>query len=63
MVMPASAIIGIPLSGWLVSKFDNRIPLQVASFTFLLSLLSLVLPIYLVGCIGFSCFFYFIKGD
>jgi MFS family permease len=56
MVMPASAIIGIPLSGWLVSKFDNRIPLQVASFTFLLSLLSLVLPIYLVGCIGFSCF-------
>ena len=39
MVMPASAIIGIPLSGWLVSKFDNRIPLQIASFTFLLSLL------------------------
>ena len=40
MVMPASAIIGIPLSGWLISKFDSRIPLQVASFTFLLSLLS-----------------------
>ncbi len=40
MVMPASAVIGIPLSGWLVSKFDSRIPLQVASFTFLLSLLS-----------------------
>lgn len=39
MVMPASAIIGIPLSGWLISKFDNRIPLQIASFTFLLSLL------------------------
>jgi MFS family permease len=38
--MPASAIIGIPLSGWLISKFDSRIPLQVASFTFLLSLLS-----------------------
>ncbi len=41
MVMPASAVIGIPLSGWLVSKFDSRIPLQVASFTFLLSLLSI----------------------
>lgn len=40
MVMPASAVIGIPLSGWLVSKFDSRLPLQVASFTFLLSLLS-----------------------
>lgn len=39
MVMPASAIVGIPLSGWLVAKFDNRIPLQIASFTFLLSLL------------------------
>ncbi len=41
MIMPASAIIGIPLSGWLVSKFDSRIPMQAASILFLLSLFSL----------------------
>lgn len=38
MVMPASAIIGIPLSGWLISKFDSRIPLRYASFLYVISL-------------------------
>jgi MFS family permease len=38
MILPASAIIGIPLSGWLVAKFDSRIPLQIASISFLFSL-------------------------
>ncbi|WP_285269967.1 MFS transporter [Kaistella rhinocerotis] len=41
MIMPASAIIGIPLSGWLVAKFDSRTPLQIASVAFLISLFSL----------------------
>jgi len=41
MIMPASAIIGIPLSGWLVAKFDTRTPLQIASVAFLISLFSL----------------------
>ncbi len=41
MIMPASAIVGIPLSGWLVSKFDSRIPMQAASILFLISLFSL----------------------
>lgn len=41
MIMPASAIIGIPLSGWLVAKYDSRIPLQLASVLFLLSLFSI----------------------
>ena len=45
MILPASAIIGIPLSGWLVSKFDSRIPLQMASVSFLLSL-------FLIGFAG-----------
>lgn len=39
MIMPASAIIGIPLSGWLVSKYDSRIPQQFAYILFALSLL------------------------
>lgn len=39
--MPASALIGIPLSGWLVSKYDSRIPLRYASFLFIASLLAI----------------------
>ncbi len=39
MVMPASAIVGIPLSGWLVSKYDSRIPQQFAYILFAISLL------------------------
>ena len=39
MIMPASAIIGIPLSGWLVSKYDSRIPQQFAFIFFAISLL------------------------
>lgn len=39
MIMPISAIIGIPLSGWLVAKYDSRIPQQ---FGFILLALSLL---------------------
>ena len=39
MIMPASAVIGIPLSGWLVSKYDSRIPQQFAYIFFAISLL------------------------
>lgn len=39
MVLPISAIIGIPLSGWLVSKYDSRIPQQFAYFFFSIALL------------------------
>ena len=41
MIMPAGAIIGIPLSGWLVAKFDSRIPMLLSSIAFLLALFSL----------------------
>src|SRR5690606_35039484 len=49
MIMPASAIIGIPLSGWLVAKFDSRTPLQIASVAFLLSLFALSWDLSLIG--------------
>jgi MFS family permease len=39
MIMPASAIIGIPLSGWLVSKYDSRIPQQFAFVFYAISLM------------------------
>ena len=51
MIMPASAIIGIPLSGWLVAKYDSRIPLQLASITFLLSLFSIGWGFSLMGLV------------
>ena len=51
MIMPASAIIGIPLSGWLVAKYDSRIPLQFASVLFLVSLFSIGWGFSLVGLV------------
>ncbi|QOW11541.1 MFS transporter [Kaistella flava (ex Peng et al. 2021)] len=51
MIMPASAIVGIPLSGWLVAKYDSRIPLQLASVLFLLSLFSIGWGFSLVGLV------------
>ncbi|KIA89694.1 MFS transporter [Kaistella jeonii] len=51
MIMPASAIVGIPLSGWLVAKYDSRIPLQLASVLFLLSLFSIGWGFSLIGLV------------
>ncbi|GHB69910.1 MFS transporter [Persicitalea jodogahamensis] len=30
LAMPVSSLIGLPISGWLISRFDSRIPLAVA---------------------------------
>ena len=51
MIMPASAIIGIPLSGWMVAKYNSRVPLQLGSVLFLISLFSLGWGFSLVGLI------------
>lgn len=62
IVMPISSLIGLPISGWLVSKFDSRIPLIFAFGLFSVSLaligfatttLSLVLSI--------ACFAFFLR--
>ncbi len=42
--MPISSLIGLPISGWLVSKFDSRFPLIVAILFLTLAL----------TCIGFA---------
>ncbi len=44
LFMPVSSLIGLPLSGWLVSKYDSRIPL---AWGFLM--LS-----FAIACIGFA---------
>lgn len=38
LTMPVSSLIGLPISGWLVSKFDSRIPLFSSFIFFSLSL-------------------------
>lgn len=38
IAMPVSSLIGLPISGWLVSKFDSRIPLIFAFIFFSISL-------------------------
>lgn len=40
LTMPVSSLIGLPISGWLVSKFDSRFPLLIS---FLLFAVALVL--------------------
>lgn len=41
LAMPVSSLIGLPISGWLVSRFDSRVPLLV-SFVFFCVALSLI---------------------
>lgn len=41
LFMPISSLIGLPISGWLVSRFDSRIPMT-AGFIFLAISLSLI---------------------
>ncbi|WP_159019775.1 MFS transporter [Algibacter sp. L3A6] len=38
IAMPISSLIGLPISGWLVSKFDSRVPLIFAFVFFSISL-------------------------
>ncbi|MGI9530314.1 MFS transporter [Lutimonas sp.] len=38
LVMPISSLIGLPISGWLVSKYNSRIPLIVSFICIVLSL-------------------------
>lgn len=60
VAMPISSLIGLPISGWLVSKFDSRVPLLVA-FIFLMGSLVLIgfaqTPFLLVLAISSFAFF------
>lgn len=41
LVMPISSLIGLPISGWLVSKFNSRIPLLASYMILCLSLVMI----------------------
>jgi MFS family permease len=48
LILPISSLAGLPLSGWLVSRFNSRIPLVI----------SLILLALSLGLIGFSSSLY-----
>ena len=41
LVMPISSMIGLPISGWLVSRFNSRVPLYASFLIFALSLVGI----------------------
>src|SRR5687767_3418739 len=41
LFMPISSLIGLPISGWLVSRFDSRIPLTAGFVLMTFSLIGI----------------------
>jgi len=41
LVMPVSSLIGLPISGWLVARFNSRVPLFVSFVLFAISLMGI----------------------
>tara|TARA_R110002020_G_scaffold293535_2_gene508937 strand:+ start:12477 stop:13622 length:1146 start_codon:yes stop_codon:yes gene_type:complete len=59
LAMPVSSLIGLPISGWLVSRFDSRIPLQVAFLFFSIALIVIGVSDSLYLLIPAVCVFAF----
>lgn len=60
MVMPISSITGLAVSGWMVSKFENRIPIVASTIILTLSLLFIASQhsiLMLIVGIGLFAFF------
>jgi MFS family permease len=41
MILPISSLIGLPISGWLVSRFDSRVPLSFAFIIYCFALMAI----------------------
>lgn len=60
LAMPISSLVGLPISGWLVSRFESRFPLVASFVMFSASLAligfaeSLILLIAAIACFSFS---------
>ncbi|MGM0390441.1 MAG: MFS transporter [Bacteroidota bacterium] len=59
LAMPISSLLGLPISGWLVSKFDSRFPLQISFILFVLSLALIGIADSMLGVIFGICLFSF----
>ena len=59
LAMPISSLLGLPISGWLVSRFDSRFPLQISFIFFVLSLALIGMADSLLAIIFGICLFSF----
>jgi len=59
LLMPISSLLGLPISGWLVSRFHSRVPIMIALtfISFFLSLIGLANTTFLLAVM--LCFFSF----
>lgn len=57
--MPITSLIGLPISGWLVSRFDSRIPLLAAFILMTISLACIGFAETTVSLVAFICLFAF----
>lgn len=59
LAMPISSLLGLPISGWLVSRFESRFPLQISFILFVLSLALIGMADSLLAIIFGICLFSF----
>ena len=59
LAMPISSLIGLPISGWLVSRFDSRLPLLISFAIFSVALLSIGFSDNIFLLVGAICVFSF----
>ena len=59
LFMPISSLIGLPVSGWLVARYDSRIPMAFAFVALALSLLSIGFATTSFALITSLCIFSF----
>lgn len=59
LFMPISSMIGLPVSGWLVGRYDSRIPLSFAFVALAFSLLSIGFATTHIALVASLCVFSF----
>ncbi len=59
LAMPISSLLGLPVSGWLVSRLDSRVPLSIAFIFYCIALICIGLSTTLMMLVASICFFAF----
>lgn len=59
LFMPVSSLVGLPVSGWLISRFDSRLPMTIAFMSLTISLLLIGFAVTTFTLIASVCLFAF----
>lgn len=59
LFMPVSSLLGLPVSGWLISRFDSRYPLVAGFASMCIALACIGFATSSVALVGAICFFAF----